>query len=325
MDGCRRADPFNWLKTRATRRASGWRPGSGMSCIVILDDRATNRAIYSQLARSVGQDVSVTVFSDAAEALGWLQENRADLIVTDYEMPRIDGDEFITRFRALPGSARVPIMMITVCSQRQKRLRALESGATDFLRAPVDHCEFITRARNLLRLSRSATPLAELRRRPRRRTRRLRRTTSAKTSRPICSHAAARPITPFTSSKLISRGCLLTFPLSCAAICAALTSSSASIPGVMPCYSRTSSGQTTRGRFPTVCGASANPWTASPRSGSASPCLARDEKARRSAPSLACARPPRWRAPRRVRTRRARIGDWRPGSNWRRGRSPGSN
>ncbi|WP_298425916.1 response regulator [Rhodoblastus sp.] len=132
-----------------------------MSCIVILDDRATNRAIYSQLARSVGQDVSVTVFSDAAEALGWLQENRADLIVTDYEMPRIDGDEFITRFRALPGSARVPIMMITVCSQRQKRLRALESGATDFLRAPVDHCEFITRARNLLRLSRSATPLAE--------------------------------------------------------------------------------------------------------------------------------------------------------------------
>jgi len=71
-------------------------------------------------------------------------------------MPRIDGDEFITRFRASPGSGHVPIMMITVCGQRQKRLRALESGATDFLRAPVDHCEFITRARNLLRLSRSA-------------------------------------------------------------------------------------------------------------------------------------------------------------------------
>ncbi|MCI4677348.1 response regulator [Rhodoblastus acidophilus] len=137
-----------------------------MYSIVIVDDRATNRAIYTQLARSLGQDVTVQAFGDAASALDWLKANAADLIVTDYEMPRIDGDEFITRFRAQPGSARVPIMMITVCGQRQKRLRALESGATDFLRAPIDHCEFITRARNLLKLSRSAgdaAPAAEAR------------------------------------------------------------------------------------------------------------------------------------------------------------------
>jgi CheY-like chemotaxis protein len=127
-----------------------------MYSIVIVDDSVTNRAIYSQLVRSLGQNVSVNAFGDAAGALDWLVTNSADLIVTDYEMPRIDGDEFITRFRALPGASRVPIMMITVCGQRQKKLRALESGATDFLRAPVDHFEFITRARNLLKLSRSA-------------------------------------------------------------------------------------------------------------------------------------------------------------------------
>jgi CheY-like chemotaxis protein len=127
-----------------------------MYSIVIVDDRATNRAIYTQLARSLGQNVSVHAFAAAAEALDWLRTNSADLIVTDCEMPRIDGDEFITRFRAQPGSSRVPIMMITVCGQRQKKLRALESGATDFLRAPVDHYEFIARARNLLKLSQSA-------------------------------------------------------------------------------------------------------------------------------------------------------------------------
>lgn len=49
-------------------------------------------------------------------------------------------------------------MMITVCDERRLRLRALESGATDFLRAPVDHYEFLTRARNLLKLSRSVPP-----------------------------------------------------------------------------------------------------------------------------------------------------------------------
>ncbi len=127
-----------------------------MYSIVIVDDRATNRAIYSQLVRSLGQNVSVNAFGSAAGALDWLKANNADLIVTDYEMPHIDGDEFITRFRALPGASRVPIMMITVCGQRQKKLRALESGATDFLRAPVDHFEFISRARNLLKLSQSA-------------------------------------------------------------------------------------------------------------------------------------------------------------------------
>ena len=127
-----------------------------MYSIVIVDDRATNRAIYSQLVGSLGQDISVNAFGDAAGALDWLAANNADLIVTDYEMPAIDGDEFITRFRALPGASRVPIMMITVCGQREKKLRALESGATDFLRAPVDHYEFIACARNLLKLSQSA-------------------------------------------------------------------------------------------------------------------------------------------------------------------------
>ena len=126
-----------------------------MCLVVIVDDRATNRAIYSQLARSIGQDVEVVAFGDPEEALNWLAANRASLIVTDYDMPRIVGDEFISRFRSQPHSAGVPIMMVTVCDRRQLRLRALESGATDFLQAPVDHFEFLTRARNLLKLSRS--------------------------------------------------------------------------------------------------------------------------------------------------------------------------
>ncbi len=142
-----------------------------MCLVVIVDDRATNRAIYSQLARSIGQDVEVRAFGDPEEALNWLAANRASLIVTDYDMPRIVGDEFISRFHSQPHSAGVPIMMVKVCDRRQLRLRAQESGATDFLQVPVDHFEFLTRARNLLKLSRSVaaeaatatTPLAEAR------------------------------------------------------------------------------------------------------------------------------------------------------------------
>ena len=132
-----------------------------MTLIVIVDDRATNRTIYTKLALTIGEGVTVRAFADAAEALKWLGRNRPDLIVTDYDMPQMDGEEFISRFRGLPHSAGVPIMMITVCDQRKLRLRALESGATDFLNTPIDHCEFLTRARNLLKLSRDAELRAE--------------------------------------------------------------------------------------------------------------------------------------------------------------------
>ena len=94
-------------------------------------------------------------FADPAEALVWLTENAADLIVTDYEMPKIDGGEFISRFRALPQGQSVPVMMLTAHEQRLLRLRALESGANDFLTTPIDHNEFLMRARNLLKLGKA--------------------------------------------------------------------------------------------------------------------------------------------------------------------------
>jgi CheY-like chemotaxis protein len=90
-----------------------------MTLIVIVDDRATNRTIYSRLALTIGEGVTVRAFADGGEALKWLGRNRPDLIVTDYDMPQMDGEEFISRFRGLPHSAGVPIMMITVCDQRK--------------------------------------------------------------------------------------------------------------------------------------------------------------------------------------------------------------
>lgn len=132
-----------------------------MSLIVIVDDRTTNRTIYSRLALTIGENVKVRAFAEPAEALKWLERNRADLIVTDYDMPGMDGEEFISRFRGLAQSVGVPIMMITVNDQRKLRLRALESGATDFLNTPIDHSEFLMRARNLLKLSHDAESRAE--------------------------------------------------------------------------------------------------------------------------------------------------------------------
>src|SRR6266540_1247206 len=123
-----------------------------MPLIVILDDQVTNRQIFSRLAASVEEGVAVRAFGEPQSALDWLRDNTPDLVVTDYKMPQMDGGEFIRRFRELPGAAEIPVIVITIYEERSFRLRALEAGATDFLQSPVDHHEFVTRARNLLKL-----------------------------------------------------------------------------------------------------------------------------------------------------------------------------
>ena len=132
-----------------------------MPLIAILDDQFTNRHIFARLATSIADDVVVVTYADPLEALEALNGKIVDLVITDFKMPHMDGAEFVRRFRELPGAEDVPVVVLTVYEERSFRLRALECGATDFLQSPVDHQEFITRARNLLRLRKQQMLLAE--------------------------------------------------------------------------------------------------------------------------------------------------------------------
>lgn len=131
-----------------------------MPLIAILDDQITNRQIFARLAQSVASDVEVITFPDPGEALAALAVRTPDLVITDFKMPVMDGAEFVGHFRQLPGAEDVPVVVLTVYEERSFRLRALEHGATDFLQSPVDHQEFVTRARNLLKLRRQQLLLA---------------------------------------------------------------------------------------------------------------------------------------------------------------------
>ncbi|MCC2098113.1 MAG: diguanylate cyclase, partial [Hyphomicrobiales bacterium] len=132
-----------------------------MPLIVIVDDRVSNRNIFAKLAATIEADLTVRTFGDPKEALEWLETNTPDLIITDYKMPHFNGAEFIRRFRTLDGCEDVPVIVITVYEERSFRLSALEAGATDFLHSPVDHYEFVTRARNLLKLQKHQQLLSQ--------------------------------------------------------------------------------------------------------------------------------------------------------------------
>jgi diguanylate cyclase (GGDEF)-like protein/PAS domain S-box-containing protein len=125
-----------------------------MPIIAVIDDRVTNRNILARLAASVEEGLQVRAFAGPKLALQWLATTTPDLVITDYKMPEMDGAAFIRAFRSMPGTADVPVVVVTVYEDRSYCYQALEAGATDFLLSPVDHVEFRARARNLLTLRR---------------------------------------------------------------------------------------------------------------------------------------------------------------------------
>jgi diguanylate cyclase (GGDEF)-like protein/PAS domain S-box-containing protein len=123
-----------------------------MTCVFIVDDQATNRLLLSKLASLIENEIEVLSFEDPVGALKECDRHIPDLIVTDYNMATMNGAEFISRLRALDQCHDIPIMVLTAYSDRPFRMAALQAGATDFLLAPVDQGEFVSRARNLLQL-----------------------------------------------------------------------------------------------------------------------------------------------------------------------------
>lgn len=120
--------------------------------VVIVDDESTGRLILGKVMQQIADDIAVAEFDNPYKALSWLSSHHVDLIITDYKMPGLDGVAFIKEVRKLAHCENVPIMMITVVSEKQVRYEALDAGATAFLIRPIDQIECRTSCRNLLKM-----------------------------------------------------------------------------------------------------------------------------------------------------------------------------
>lgn len=118
--------------------------------IVIIDDVEANLLLLRHFITQLGESHEVHAYTDALQGLAHSQAQTPDLIIVDYMMPELDGIELITRFRATPGRADIPVLMVTANDELAVRYRALEAGANDFLTKPLDKIEFRARMRNML-------------------------------------------------------------------------------------------------------------------------------------------------------------------------------
>jgi len=108
---------------------------------LIVDDSSTIRQMVSFTLR--GADFDVLEAQHGQDALDKLQGLSPDLIVTDLNMPVMDGIEFIRRARRLSQARYVPILMLTTESQPEKKKAGKDAGATGWIVKPFDTKNFL--------------------------------------------------------------------------------------------------------------------------------------------------------------------------------------
>ena len=119
--------------------------------ILICDDSVTNTMILAKLLESEGY-TQIRVLNDPTKVLPLMEEELFDLLLLDIEMPDLDGFEIMDLIhKSSVGRQQVPILVLTGRQDQETRLKALDSGAQDFLNKPIDQAEVVLRVKNPLR------------------------------------------------------------------------------------------------------------------------------------------------------------------------------
>ena len=118
---------------------------------LLVDDSRSALDFLKRLVEASGQ-VQATAFLDPVQAIAAAYQRDFDIVLVDYEMPKMDGITLIRELRSLPKFADVPIVMVTSIETDEVRMKALEAGATDFLPKRPQAMEMNVRLRNLLKL-----------------------------------------------------------------------------------------------------------------------------------------------------------------------------
>jgi len=134
--------------TRASEQANG---GGRMNALVVEDSPPMRKMIVFALSRI--RELSVTEADDGVDALRRLASDKFDIIITDINMPILDGLKLVKRLRADEAYKDVPIIIITTEGAEEDRQRALALGANAYITKPIQAPQVIAMVRETLGLS----------------------------------------------------------------------------------------------------------------------------------------------------------------------------
>ncbi len=118
------------------------------SCLVVEDSPMMRQLIVMALSRL--RNVRIVEADDGVDGLRKLAGKKFDIILTDINMPIMDGLKLVKRVRTDPVHKNVPIVIITTEGAAEDRQRALSLGANAYITKPIQAQEVIAKVRELL-------------------------------------------------------------------------------------------------------------------------------------------------------------------------------
>jgi two-component system chemotaxis response regulator CheY len=109
--------------------------------ILTVDDSPSIRLLMQLTLTEQGYEVMQA--TDGLEALEWARQRTADLVLTDVNMPNMDGLTLIKELRALPGYKSVPMLILTTESAADRKQIGKSNGATGWLVKPFDQQQLL--------------------------------------------------------------------------------------------------------------------------------------------------------------------------------------
>ncbi len=109
--------------------------------VLIVDDSMSIRETVKLSLQMAGYAAAVA--ENGERALLMARQTRFDLVVTDLNMPQMDGISLISQLRGIPEYRFTPILMLTTESQEEKKMAGKKAGATGWIVKPVDPAKFL--------------------------------------------------------------------------------------------------------------------------------------------------------------------------------------
>ncbi|BAL24410.1 HD domain-containing phosphohydrolase [Azoarcus sp. KH32C] len=128
-----------------------WAPELTNARILIVDDESANVLLLEKLLKTQGC-TRVTSTTDPRNALAIQCREPQDLILLDLRMPHMDGFDVMRALADMDPENLPPVLILTAQPDMPTRLRALDSGARDFITKPFECLEVLSRIRNMLQM-----------------------------------------------------------------------------------------------------------------------------------------------------------------------------
>lgn len=121
-----------------------------LKILIVDDDEALLNLIMNLFS---GQGYDVHTLKNGIDAIRYLRDNIPDLIISDLDMPKINGRQLCKTVRQMATTKNIPFIMLSAHNSQHERIESFKAGVDDYVPKPFNAEEFVLRVNALLRRS----------------------------------------------------------------------------------------------------------------------------------------------------------------------------